>query len=152
MVRNGASALRFFLFAVCLSPGISFSEDQEISEEQKVLIAEMMKDPYFITLSRIGLTREQAPKFKELINGYGLKRQKAILSEMRKNSPNIDKRIAKRMKREAKRFTEDIQALLSVEQLARFQPFRIELEKRLAGTEEPDEDVVRFDQGDQEFR
>ena len=152
MVRNGASALRFFLFAVCFLPGVCFPEDQEITEEQKVLIAEMMKDPYFITLSQIGLTREQAPRFKELINGYGVKRQKAILSEMRKNSPNIDKRIAKRMKREAKRFTEDIQALLSVEQFARFQPFRIELEKRLSGTEEPDEDVVRFDQGDQEFR
>ncbi len=133
--RNGVFRLRFFLICFLIAPVYSLAEEEgEAAQPQQELdprVVEMMKDPYFITLAQIGLTRDQVPEFKKLINEYGVKRQKAIMAEVRRNSPDIERRIEKRVKRVAKSFTKDMQKLLTEEQYTRFPPFRMQLEKKL---------------------
>lgn len=110
--------------------------------EQKGLTQEeILADPYFRALLQIGLKKPQSRKFRELVDDYAYKRQKAIDKEKRRYSGDLVAIIDKAHKKISKKFLLQMDRLLDDDQFNRFHFFHVTLDEKLKVYEGLDENI-----------
>ncbi len=95
----------------------------------------IQNNPYFVSLLQIGLQKEQADRFKLLLNDYAADRGNVIDRQRRKNEPDLPGRIKQAHRKIQNRFIARMEKLLDDDQFGRFPVFHGELDKILAERE-----------------
>jgi len=137
-MKNLRPAL-ILIFSLLICFGLQAEEAKEEAGKKKLTQEQILADPYFGALIRIGLRKDQTTEFKKLMDDYAYQRGKVIDREKRRYSGDLNKVIKRAHRKISKRFAKSVGKLLDDDQLLRFADFHQVLDARLKKHEGLDE-------------
>jgi len=118
-ITQGLSLVLIWLFAVAAQA----AQSSAIS----------MEHPYFKSLANIGLQKSQIPDFMAFTHKFTTDVRLVPSREIAKNSPDLERRIKKAVKRLRNRYVKEVDQLLDDDQMTRFPAFQKELMNLVQG-------------------